>query len=54
MWSKNSISEEEKERIVEEFNNMTWEDLIEKTTCHFWNLDPNNFKHRKDVKKKNS
>ena len=49
MWSKNALTEEEIKKIVEEYENMTWEDLVENTTIHFWELDPNNFKHRKDI-----
>lgn len=47
MFKKSEMREEVK-KIVEKFDNMTWEDMIENTTAHFWELDPTKFKHREN------
>ena len=46
MFEKNTISDEEKQRLVDYITNMTWEDMVENSTIHFWELDPKKFKHR--------
>jgi hypothetical protein len=46
MYKKSDISEDEKKRLVDYVTNMTWEDIVEKTTIHFWELDKTKFKHR--------
>ena len=48
MFKKGMLSEEEVEKIVKKIDDMTWEDMIENTTSHFWELDPTKFKHRKE------
>ena len=48
MFGKSNLTEEEIKKIVDDFENMTWEDMIENTTVHFWELDPTKFKHREE------
>ena len=46
MFEKNTVSKEEKKRILEYIKNRTWEDIVENSTIHFIDLDPKDFKHR--------